>query len=351
MLARVLADAGADGGDGRVLQQRARPAAHRAAGRRTRPATSSWRWARAGSATSPSCARSPRPTSRWCSTSARPTSASSARRSRSRWPRASSSRRSSPDGAAVLNARRPAGRRDGRAAPRPTCGPSAGPPPPTCASATCEVDDLGRASFDLTHEGATEHVALRLLGEHQAINAAATAATALAAGLAAGPASPTSLRAIDRLSPVADGAARARRRPRRAQRRLQRQPRLDARPRWRRSPGWAARRAAHGRGAGGDARARRRAPRRSTAQVGLLCRTELGHRRGRGRRGGRPRRSTTPSSRSAARTARRATSRPSTEAGEWLRENVAGPDVVLVKASRAGRLETGRRHAPGRPDG
>ena len=29
-----------------------------------------------------------------------------------------------------------------------------------------------------------------------------------------------------------------------------------------------------------------------------------------------------------------------TEAGEWLRENVAGPDVVLVKASRSGRLET-----------
>jgi UDP-N-acetylmuramoyl-tripeptide--D-alanyl-D-alanine ligase len=28
-----------------------------------------------------------------------------------------------------------------------------------------------------------------------------------------------------------------------------------------------------------------------------------------------------------------------TEAGEWLSENVAGPDVVLVKASRSGRLE------------
>ena len=28
-----------------------------------------------------------------------------------------------------------------------------------------------------------------------------------------------------------------------------------------------------------------------------------------------------------------------TEAGEWLRENVAGPDIVLVKASRSGRLE------------
>ena len=26
-------------------------------------------------------------------------------------------------------------------------------------------------------------------------------------------------------------------------------------------------------------------------------------------------------------------------AGEWLRENVPGPDVVLVKASRGGRLE------------
>jgi UDP-N-acetylmuramoyl-tripeptide--D-alanyl-D-alanine ligase len=29
-----------------------------------------------------------------------------------------------------------------------------------------------------------------------------------------------------------------------------------------------------------------------------------------------------------------------TEAEEWLRENVAGPDVVLVKASRSGQLET-----------
>jgi UDP-N-acetylmuramoyl-tripeptide--D-alanyl-D-alanine ligase len=27
------------------------------------------------------------------------------------------------------------------------------------------------------------------------------------------------------------------------------------------------------------------------------------------------------------------------EAGEWLRKNVTGPDVVLVKASRSGRLE------------
>jgi UDP-N-acetylmuramoyl-tripeptide--D-alanyl-D-alanine ligase len=28
-----------------------------------------------------------------------------------------------------------------------------------------------------------------------------------------------------------------------------------------------------------------------------------------------------------------------TQAGDWLRENVAGPDVVLIKASRGGRFE------------
>ena len=28
-----------------------------------------------------------------------------------------------------------------------------------------------------------------------------------------------------------------------------------------------------------------------------------------------------------------------TQAGDWLRQNVAGHDVVLVKASRGGRLE------------
>jgi UDP-N-acetylmuramoyl-tripeptide--D-alanyl-D-alanine ligase len=62
-----------------------------------------------------------------------------------------------------------------------------------------QVDDLGRAAFDLTHDGRTEHVALRLLGRHQATNAAAVTATALAAGrpfdrIAA------SLRSIDHLS-------------------------------------------------------------------------------------------------------------------------------------------------------
>jgi UDP-N-acetylmuramoyl-tripeptide--D-alanyl-D-alanine ligase len=62
-----------------------------------------------------------------------------------------------------------------------------------------ELDDLGRPSFDLTFRGEVEHVALHLLGEHQALNAVAVTATALAAGrpldrIAA------SLRAIDHLS-------------------------------------------------------------------------------------------------------------------------------------------------------
>ena len=110
-------------------------------------------------------------------------------------------------------------------------------------------------------------------------------------------------------------------------------------PRWRPSPGWAERAGRRTVAVLGEMRElggerRRRAPRgrrRSAHRLGIDEVVVVGARR--------PRRSTTRSSRSAATTARRATSRPSTQAGEWLRENVAGPDVVLVKASRAGRLE------------
>ncbi len=45
------------------------------------------------------------------------------------------------------------------------------------------LDDLGRPTFDLAYDGATEHVHLALLGEHHARNAAAVAAAAIAAGL------------------------------------------------------------------------------------------------------------------------------------------------------------------------
>ena len=63
-----------------------------------------------------------------------------------------------------------------------------------------EVDELGRASFDLAAGDQRVRVRLRLLGEHQALNAAAVAAVALALGLpleAAG----ASLERIEALSP------------------------------------------------------------------------------------------------------------------------------------------------------
>lgn len=44
------------------------------------------------------------------------------------------------------------------------------------------LDDWGRASFDLVYAQESEHIALHLLGKHQALNAAAVTATALAAG-------------------------------------------------------------------------------------------------------------------------------------------------------------------------
>ena len=49
--------------------------------------------------------------------------------------------------------------------------------------ANVEVDELGRPRFDLSLDGATEHVEMRLLGEHNASNAAATAAVAAAVGV------------------------------------------------------------------------------------------------------------------------------------------------------------------------
>ena len=101
-------------------------------------------------------------------------------------PRASSSRRSARDGAAVLNADDPlvaamADRTHGQ-----RLGLRSYARRPTCASPASSVDDLGRPSFDLTHDGATEHVAAaagRGAPGHQ--RRRGTAATALAAGLVA----------------------------------------------------------------------------------------------------------------------------------------------------------------------
>ncbi len=145
-----------------------------------------------------------------------------------RRPRARSSRRCRPTGAAVLNAddalvaaMAGAHRRAG-ADLRPRAGDVAwrrGRPSTTSAGPSFE---LGCAGGWLPGHGSTRSAPTR------SRNAAAAAAMALAAGLAARRgrrrARPTPVPA----SPLADGAARARRRPGRRQRRLQRQPRVDA---------------------------------------------------------------------------------------------------------------------------
>ena len=200
-----------------------------------------------------------------------------------------------------------------------------------------QVDDLGRASFDLNHRGKTEHIALRLLGEHQAVNAAATTAAALAAGLELGRIA-DSLRAIDRLSPMrmelherADGLVVI-------------NDAYNANPDSMRSAletlarmGSSGRRTVavlgEMRELGGTAEEEHR-------QVGLLL----------GRLGIDAAVVVGPGARGVydalvddAADLGHVTTRyveTATEAGEWLRENVAGPDVVLVKASRSGRLET-----------
>ncbi len=206
------------------------------------------------------------------------------------------------------------------------------------------VDDLGRASFDLTHRGKTQHIALRLLGEHQAVNAAATMAAALAAGLELRDIA-ESLRAIDRLSPMrmelherADGLAVI-------------NDAYNANPDSVRSAletleriGRAGRRTV---AVLGEMRELGASADEEHRQVGLLL-GELGIDVvvvvGAGARG----------VYDALADDGRATTRyveTATEAGEWLRENVAGPDAVLVKASRSGRLETVAEMLLGDPGG
>jgi UDP-N-acetylmuramoyl-tripeptide--D-alanyl-D-alanine ligase len=87
-----------------------------------------------------------------------------------------------PDGLAVLNADDPlvmgmASRTRGRIL---TFGESAAS---DVRLAEVDLDDLGRPRFDLVAGGETAHVALSLVGEHQAHNAVAAAAVALGVGL------------------------------------------------------------------------------------------------------------------------------------------------------------------------
>ena len=95
----------ADGGARRVVQQRARPAAHGAAGRRPTPGSWSSRWGPGARRTSATCAAiAPPARRRSCSTSARPTSASSARQEAIAAAKGELVEALAADGVAVLNA-------------------------------------------------------------------------------------------------------------------------------------------------------------------------------------------------------------------------------------------------------
>ena len=160
-----------------------------------------------------------------------------------------------------------------------------------CASASVQVDDLGRASFDLTHRRRRPSTSPCACSASTRPSTPPPPRRPHWRPASRSDASPTSLRAIDRLSPwrmelheradglvVINDAYNAN--PDSMRSALETLARMGSvRP-------------ADGRGAGGDARARRHC-RGGAPAVGLLA-EQLGHRRGRGRRAGRPRRSTTP---------------------------------------------------------
>ncbi len=197
-----------------------------------------------------------------------------------------------------------------------------------------EVDDLGRASFTLVHGGSTEQVSLRLLGEHQALNAAATAATALAAGLALGDVA-ASLRAVERLSPwrmelheradglaVVNDAYNANPDSMRAA--------LETLARMGRSGRRTVAVLGEMRELGADSEAEHREVGRLADQLGIDLVLVVG-------KGAQGISDALVELRGDDQRTRRVDT--TTHADDWLRENVAGPDVVLVKASRGGRLE------------
>ncbi len=196
-----------------------------------------------------------------------------------------------------------------------------------------QVDDLGRPTFDLTYQGDSERLALQLLGEHQALNAAAVTATALAAGrpfdrIAA------SLRSIEHLSKwrmqllerpdglvVVNDAYNANPDSMRAA--LETLARMGS---FRRTVAVLGEMRELGPDSGEEHRKVGRLADRLDIDVVVVV--------GSGAQGvydalvevrgedDRTRHVDT-----------------TTQAGDWLRENVAGPDVVLIKASRGGRLE------------
>ena len=200
------------------------------------------------------------------------------------------------------------------------------------------LDDLGRPSFDLTALGRTEHVDLRLLGAHQAHNAAATVAVARAVGLPLDRVA-TSLRSLERLSRwrmevheradglvVVNDAYNAN--PDSMRSALETLARMGRERRTVAVLG-------EMRELGGTAAEEHLALGRLAAELGIDEVVAVGE----GARGVHDALADLDLPDGTEATTRSRLVPGLDEAVAWLSENVAGPDVVLVKASRSGRLE------------
>ena len=196
------------------------------------------------------------------------------------------------------------------------------------------LDDLGRPDFDLTVLDRTEHLSLRLLGAHQATNAAATAAVARAVGLPFVEVA-TSLRSLERLSRwrmevheradgvvVVNDAYNAN--PDSMRSALETLARMGARRRTVAVLG-------EMRELGGTAADEHRAVGHLARDLGIDDVVVVGA-------GAVGIHEALLDEAHATATATRHVATVE-EAVAWVRENVRGPDVVLVKASRSGRLE------------
>ena len=185
LLAAVLAADAPDRRDPRVLQQRARAAADRAARRRATRATCCWRWAPAGSATSRElCAIAPPDVSLVLNVGKAHLGefGTQADIATAKGELVEALGRGRRRGA---QRRRPAGRRDGASARRPgslTFGTARAAP--TSASHDLAARRAGPAARSRwPHDERRVPLSLRLVGEHQARNAAAAAAAAVAVGI------------------------------------------------------------------------------------------------------------------------------------------------------------------------
>ena len=213
MLAQVLARRGRDGGHLRLVQQRARRAAHRAARRPADRASSSSRWAPAHIGDiARARARSRRPTCPLVLNVGKAHLGEFGSREAIAQAKGEIVEALGADGVAVLNADDPLVAAMAARTAGPGAAPSARAPDADVRLAGVgSTTSAGRRS-SCWYGGAGPPVALGLVGEHHAANAAAAAAVALAARGAPGRRRGRALGAATATSPRRMEVARARRR-------------------------------------------------------------------------------------------------------------------------------------------